>query len=104
MNSYRRAVALFLTTLTKLLHASSLCLNFDCMRLLQGNSHNRPDALLMYEQQLAKLSCPVEFRKEGVFVPSYHEKYPLTFSSSELPVCAKTCYTVCIKGTKQVNI
>ena len=31
----------------------------------------------MYEQQLAKLSCPVAYRKEGVFVPSYHEKYPL---------------------------
>ena len=31
----------------------------------------------MYEQQLTKLSCPVQFRKEDVFVPSYHEKYPL---------------------------
>ena len=29
----------------------------------------------MYEQQLAKLSCPVQYRKEGAFVPSYHEKY-----------------------------
>ena len=43
----------------------------------QGNSYNKPDALLMYEQQLTKLSCPVQFRKEDVFVPSYHEKYPL---------------------------
>ncbi|KAL9968615.1 hypothetical protein ACROYT_G020727 [Oculina patagonica] len=41
----------------------------------QGNSYNKPDALLMYEQQLDKLSCPVEYRKEGVFVPSYHEKW-----------------------------
>ena len=45
--------------------------------LFQGNSHNKRDALLMYEQQLAKLSCPVTYRKEGVFVPSYYEKYPL---------------------------
>ncbi|CAH3035133.1 unnamed protein product [Pocillopora meandrina] len=41
----------------------------------QGNSYNKPDALLMYEQQLTKLSCPVQFRKEDVFVPSYHEKW-----------------------------
>lgn len=41
----------------------------------QGNSYNKPDALLMYEQQLSKLSCPVQFRKEDVFVPSYHEKW-----------------------------
>ena len=32
----------------------------------------------MYEQQLAKLSCPVQYRKEGAFVPSYHEKYLLS--------------------------
>ncbi|KAJ7394341.1 hypothetical protein OS493_000146 [Desmophyllum pertusum] len=47
--------------------------------LRSGNSHNKPDALLMYEQQLAKLSCPVQYRKEGAFVPSYHEKYPFIY-------------------------
>lgn len=41
----------------------------------QGNSYNKPDALLMYEQQLAQLSCPVQYRREDVFVPSYHEKW-----------------------------
>ena len=33
----------------------------------------------MSEQQLAKLSCPMEFRKESLFVPSYHEKYPFIY-------------------------
>lgn len=35
------------------------------------------DALKMYEEQLGKLSCPVEFRKENIYVPSYLELYPL---------------------------
>lgn len=30
-------------------------------------------ALSMYEQQLQKLSCPVDFSWESVCVPSYHE-------------------------------
>ena len=31
----------------------------------------------MYEKQLDKLEVPVDFRTNAVFVPSYHEAYPL---------------------------
>ena len=34
------------------------------------------EALAMYEQQLAKLETPVEYCKERVHIPSYHELYP----------------------------
>ena len=36
--------------------------------------------LSLYEQQLANLYCPVEFRKYFAFVPSFLELYPLHFS------------------------
>uniref|UniRef100_A0A8C4E6T3 Spermine synthase n=1 Tax=Dicentrarchus labrax TaxID=13489 RepID=A0A8C4E6T3_DICLA len=39
----------------------------------QGNSVNLTDALSLYEEQLGKLSCPVDFSKEVVCVPSYLE-------------------------------
>ncbi|XP_078617906.1 spermine synthase-like [Branchiostoma floridae x Branchiostoma japonicum] len=39
----------------------------------QGNGANMVDALKMYEGQLEKLSCKVDFSKETVCVPSYHE-------------------------------
>ncbi|XP_070569097.1 spermine synthase-like [Ptychodera flava] len=39
----------------------------------QGNGANSTQALAMYENQLSKLSCPVDFSKETVCVPSYHE-------------------------------
>lgn len=39
----------------------------------QGNSVNLTEALSLYEEQLGKLSCPVEFSKEVVCVPSYLE-------------------------------
>lgn len=42
----------------------------------QGNSANLTEALSLYEEQLEKLSCPVEFSKEVVCVPSYSELYP----------------------------
>lgn len=42
----------------------------------QGNGANMTDALALYEEQLANLSCPVDFSKEVVCVPSYLELYP----------------------------
>lgn len=42
----------------------------------QGNSANMTEALSLYEDQLGKLSCPVDFSKEVVCVPSYLELYP----------------------------
>ncbi|XP_062289018.1 spermine synthase [Scomber scombrus] len=39
----------------------------------QGNSVNLTEALSLYEEQLGKLSCPVDFSKEVVCVPSYME-------------------------------
>lgn len=43
---------------------------------LQGNCINLTDALTLYEEQLSRLYCPVEFSKETVCVPSYMELYP----------------------------
>ena len=39
----------------------------------QGNCVNLTEALLLYEEQLGRLYCPVEFSKEIVCVPSYLE-------------------------------
>ncbi|XP_061607302.1 spermine synthase isoform X2 [Phyllopteryx taeniolatus] len=39
----------------------------------QGNSANLTEALSQYEEQLGRLSCPVEFSKKVVCVPSYME-------------------------------
>ena len=46
----------------------------------------------MYEQQLTKLSCPVQFRKEDVFVPSYHEKYPLIIEMHRFSILPLTIF------------
>ncbi|KAG8008580.1 Spermine synthase, partial [Nibea albiflora] len=45
----------------------------------QGNSVNLTEALSLYEEQLGKLSCCVDFSKEVVCVPSYNELYPFCF-------------------------
>ncbi len=42
---------------------------------LKGNGLNMTSALKMYESQLEKLSVPVEFSRETVCVPSYHEMW-----------------------------
>uniref|UniRef100_A0A667Z1S7 Spermine synthase n=1 Tax=Myripristis murdjan TaxID=586833 RepID=A0A667Z1S7_9TELE len=39
----------------------------------QGNGVNQTEALSQYEAQLGRLSCPVDFTKEVVCVPSYLE-------------------------------
>ncbi|KAK2174916.1 hypothetical protein NP493_767g01000 [Ridgeia piscesae] len=39
----------------------------------QGNGANMTLALATYERQLTRLRTPVEFRKEVVYIPSYHE-------------------------------
>ncbi|KAM4620045.1 spermine synthase [Polymixia lowei] len=39
----------------------------------QGNCVNLTEALGLYEEQLGRLSCPVDFSKEVVCVPSYME-------------------------------
>ncbi|KAK5598392.1 hypothetical protein CRENBAI_012411 [Crenichthys baileyi] len=44
----------------------------------QGNSVNLKEALSLYEEQLGRLSCPVDFCKEVVCVPSYLEQYPFS--------------------------
>uniref|UniRef100_A0A3P9HVN1 Spermine synthase n=1 Tax=Oryzias latipes TaxID=8090 RepID=A0A3P9HVN1_ORYLA len=41
----------------------------------QGNSANLTEALSLYEEQLGKLSCPVDFHKQVVCVPSYLEQW-----------------------------
>lgn len=42
---------------------------------------NLTEALSQYEELLGKLSCPVEFSKKVVCVPSYLEQYPLIRSN-----------------------
>lgn len=49
---------------------------------LQGNCINLTDALTLYEEQLSRLYCPVEFSKETVCVPSYMELYPYKLKKS----------------------
>ena len=48
----------------------------------QGNCANLTEALNLYEEQLQKLSCPVDFSKEVVCVPSYMELYPSLLSGN----------------------
>ncbi|XP_042355288.1 spermine synthase-like [Plectropomus leopardus] len=43
--------------------------------LTQGNAETMTEALRLYEEQLRKLSCPVEFTKEVACVPSYLEQW-----------------------------
>lgn len=53
----------------------------------QGNSVNLTEALSQYEELLGKLSCPVEFSKKVVCVPSYLEQYPLIRSNVDMLCC-----------------
>ena len=48
---------------------------------MQGNGANNVAALRMYEEQLTKLSYPIEFSKETVCVPSYLELYPCSIGA-----------------------
>ena len=41
--------------------------------IIQGNGANMKSALTMYEKQLSKLDTRVNFSKQTVCVPSYHE-------------------------------
>lgn len=66
--------------MSKCISSSVILLIFDCncnfSLFLQGNCINLTDALTLYEEQLSRLYCPVEFSKETVCVPSYMELYP----------------------------
>uniref|UniRef100_A0A3Q3JLN8 PABS domain-containing protein n=1 Tax=Monopterus albus TaxID=43700 RepID=A0A3Q3JLN8_MONAL len=53
----------------------------------QGNSVNLTEALNLYEEQLGKLSCAVDFSKEVVCVPSYSELYPFLSSKVVDTIC-----------------
>ena len=55
------------------------------------------ESLKMYEKQLSKLSVPVEFSKETVCVPSYHELYPFLYI--QVLVCFSQCINMFDHGT-----
>ncbi|KAI6078754.1 Spermine synthase [Aix galericulata] len=59
-----------------ILDLSMKVLKQDGKYFTQGNCINLTDALTLYEEQLSRLYCPVEFSKEIVCVPSYMELYP----------------------------
>lgn len=56
-----------------ILDLSIKVLHPDGKYFTQGNSVNLTEALSLYEEQLGKLSCAVNFSKEVVCVPSYME-------------------------------
>lgn len=56
-----------------ILHLSVKVLKQDGKYFTQGNCVNLTEALSLYEEQLGRLYCPVEFSKEIVCVPSYLE-------------------------------
>uniref|UniRef100_A0A8C4KCF4 Spermine synthase n=1 Tax=Dromaius novaehollandiae TaxID=8790 RepID=A0A8C4KCF4_DRONO len=56
-----------------ILDLSMKVLKQDGKYFTQGNCINLTDALTLYEEQLSRLYCPVEFSKEIVCVPSYME-------------------------------
>uniref|UniRef100_A0A8B9S4H6 Spermine synthase n=1 Tax=Apteryx owenii TaxID=8824 RepID=A0A8B9S4H6_APTOW len=56
-----------------ILDLSMKVLKQDGKYFTQGNCINLTDALTLYEEQLSRLYCPVEFSKETVCVPSYME-------------------------------
>nr|XP_030137971.1 spermine synthase [Taeniopygia guttata] len=56
-----------------ILDLSMKVLKQDGKYFTQGNCINLTDALALYEEQLSRLYCPVEFSKETVCVPSYME-------------------------------
>ncbi|GAB5584472.1 spermine synthase isoform X1 [Prionailurus iriomotensis] len=61
-----------------ILDLSMKVLKPDGKYFTQGNCVNLTEALSLYEEQLGRLYCPVEFSKEIVCVPSYLELYPST--------------------------
>ncbi|KAK7803323.1 hypothetical protein U0070_024520, partial [Myodes glareolus] len=63
-----------------ILDLSMKVLKQDGKYFTQGNCVNLTEALSLYEEQLGRLYCPVEFSKEIVCVPSYLELYPLTMT------------------------
>ncbi|KAH0624737.1 hypothetical protein JD844_032489 [Phrynosoma platyrhinos] len=63
--------------LRMILDLSMKVLKPDGKYFTQGNCVNLTEALTLYEEQLGRLYCPVEFSKEVVCVPSYMELYPL---------------------------
>ncbi|EFB28527.1 hypothetical protein PANDA_001816, partial [Ailuropoda melanoleuca] len=58
-----------------ILDLSMKVLKQDGKYFTQGNCVNLTEALSLYEEQLGRLYCPVEFSKEIVCVPSYLELY-----------------------------
>ncbi|XP_042547529.1 spermine synthase-like [Dipodomys spectabilis] len=56
-----------------ILDLSMRVLKQDGKYFTQGNCVNLTEALSLYEEQLGRLYCPVEFSKEVVCVPSYLE-------------------------------
>ncbi|KAF7250957.1 Spermine synthase [Varanus komodoensis] len=62
--------------LRMILDLSMKVLKPDGKYFTQGNCVNLTEALTLYEEQLSRLYCPVEFSKEVVCVPSYMELYP----------------------------
>uniref|UniRef100_A0A8B9F3U4 Spermine synthase n=1 Tax=Amazona collaria TaxID=241587 RepID=A0A8B9F3U4_9PSIT len=65
-----------------ILDLSMKVLKQDGKYFTQGNCINLTDALTLYEEQLSRLYCPVEFSKETVCVPSYMELYPYELKKS----------------------
>ncbi|XP_078246569.1 spermine synthase isoform X2 [Pogona vitticeps] len=59
--------------LRMILDLSMKVLKPDGKYFTQGNCVNLTEALTLYEEQLGRLYCPVEFSKEVVCVPSYME-------------------------------
>ncbi|XP_057346629.1 spermine synthase-like [Manis pentadactyla] len=56
-----------------ILDLSMKVLKQDGKYFTQGNCVNLTEALSLYEEQLKRLYCPVEFSKEIVCVPSYFD-------------------------------
>ncbi|XP_071955747.1 spermine synthase-like isoform X2 [Antedon mediterranea] len=56
-----------------ILDLSMKVLKQDGKYFTQGNGANSTKALEMYEKQLNNLECSVNFKKEKICVPSYHE-------------------------------
>ncbi|XP_059942539.1 spermine synthase [Mesoplodon densirostris] len=71
-----------------ILDLSMKVLKQDGKYFTQGNCVNLTEALSLYEEQLGRLYCPVEFSKEIVCVPSYLEF--LIQQSSPLIYCPHT--------------
>nr|BAG56951.1 unnamed protein product [Homo sapiens] len=71
-----------------ILDLSMKVLKQDGKYFTQGNCVNLTEALSLYEEQLGRLYCPVEFSKEIVCVPSYLELFLLQFWRVRSSKCA----------------